>query len=106
GSVRGSSPCGSTGVVLNVASLVTPAKRSIGQWIWAGLGLVVLGLALWGIKLIAGQVTWAEIVADMHATPPHLLVAAAASAAGSYFVLIGYDWLSVRHLGYRLPFRT
>lgn len=90
-----------------MASLVTPApKRSIGQWIWALLGLVVLGLALWGIKMIAGQVTWAEIVADIQATPTHLLVAAAASAAVSYVVLIGYDALAVRHLGYRLPFRT
>ncbi len=81
-------------------------KRSFGQWVWALLGLVVLGLALWGIHLIAGQVTWAEIVADIKATPPHHLIAAAVSAALSYLVLVGYDGLAVRHLGYRLPFGT
>ncbi len=74
-----------------------------GQWLGAALGLVVLGLAIWGIRMIADKVTWAEIAADIHATPPHLLVAAALSAALSYVVLVGYDWLATRHLGYRLP---
>lgn len=82
------------------------ARRSAGQWLWAVLGLVVLALALWGIHTIAGQVTWAEIVADMHATPPHYLALAAVSTALSYVVLVGYDGLAVGHLGYRLPLRT
>ena len=81
-------------------------KHSAGQWIWAALGLVVLGLALWGIHLIAGQVTWAEIVADMRGVSPHLLMVAAISTALSYLVLVGYDWLAVAHLGYRLPVAT
>ena len=82
------------------------AKSTLGQWIGAVLGLVVVGLAIWGIRMIAGQVTWAEIVADIQATPVHLLIAAALSAAVSYVVLVGYDWLATRHLGYRLPLRT
>ena len=86
--------------------LATTPKRSVGQWVWAVLGLVVLALALWGIRAIAAQVTWAEIVADMHATPVHYLVLAALSTALSYVVLIGYDWLAVAHLGYRVGLRT
>jgi len=82
------------------------SKRSLGQWIWAALGLVVLGLALWGIKTISGQVTWAEIVADIKATPPHYLVLAALSAAMSYVVLVLYDWLAVRHLNYKVGWPT
>jgi uncharacterized membrane protein YbhN (UPF0104 family) len=35
-----------------------------------------------------------------------LLVAAALSAAMSYVVLVGYDWLATRHLGYKLPWPT
>ena len=73
------------------------------EWIGAGLGLVVLGLALWGLRMIAGQVTMADIIADVRDTPTHLLVLAALSAAMSYVVLVGYDWLATRHLGYDLP---
>ncbi len=85
-----------------------PAKMSgnLKQWIGAGLGLVVLCLAIWGIRMIAGQVTLAEIMADIQATPGHLLAAAVLSAAASYVVLVGYDWLATRHLGYKLPWST
>jgi len=76
------------------------------SWAGAALGLVVLGLAIWGIRTIAGQVTLAEVIADIRATPGHLLLAAAASAAASYVVLVGYDWLATRHLGYRLAWPT
>ncbi len=88
------------------AETVVTAKANWKQWLGAGLGLVVVGLAIWGIKMIAGQVTWADIVADIHATPTHLLLLAALSAAASYVVLVGYDWLATRHLGYDLPWGT
>ena len=81
-------------------------KTNLGQWIWAVLGLVVLGLAVWGITLIAGQVTIEEIKADIAATPTHLLVLAALSAAASYVVLVFYDWLALTHLGYRPSWGT
>jgi glycosyltransferase 2 family protein len=87
------------------AALARPRAR-VKQWIGAGLGIVVLLLALWGVRMIAGQVTLAEIIADIKATPAHLLGAAALSAAASYVVLVGYDWLATRHLGYRLPWST
>jgi uncharacterized membrane protein YbhN (UPF0104 family) len=85
---------------------VVAAKANWKQWLGAGLGLVVVGLAIWGIKMIAGQVTLAEILADIRATPTHLLIAAACSAAASYIVLVGYDWLATRHLGYQLSWPT
>jgi uncharacterized membrane protein YbhN (UPF0104 family) len=88
------------------AETVVAAKPNWKQWLGAALGLVVVGLAIWGIKMIAGQVTWADIVADIHATPTHLLLLAALSAAASYVVLVGYDWLATRHLGYDLPWGT
>ncbi|KAB7646162.1 lysylphosphatidylglycerol synthase domain-containing protein [Polymorphobacter fuscus] len=76
------------------------------QWIGAVLGLVVLGLAIWGLKMIAGQVTLAEVIADVRNTPTHLIALAALSAAASYVVLVGYDWLATQHLGYRLTWPT
>jgi uncharacterized membrane protein YbhN (UPF0104 family) len=56
--------------------------------------------------MIAGKVTMAEVIADIHDTPTHFLVLAALSSAASYVVLVGYDWLATRHLGYRLRWRT
>ncbi len=83
-----------------------PPRANLKQWLGALLGLVVLGLAIWGLNMIAGQVTLEEIMADVRATPSHLIVAAALSAAASYVVLVGYDWLATRHLGYELPLST
>ncbi|PZN95528.1 MAG: hypothetical protein DCF31_06355 [Alphaproteobacteria bacterium] len=83
-----------------------PPRANLKQWLGALLGLVVLGLAIWGLNMIAGQVTLEEIMADVRATPSHLIVAAALSAAASYVVLVGYDWLATRHLGYELPWST
>jgi uncharacterized membrane protein YbhN (UPF0104 family) len=88
------------------AETVVTAKANWKQWLGAALGLVVVGLAIWGIKMIAGQVTLEEILADIRATPTHLLVLAALSAAASYVVLVGYDWLATRHLGYDLKWGT
>ncbi len=62
----------------------------------------MLGLAVWGLRMISGQVTLAEIAADVRDTPTHLIILAGLAAAASYVVLIGYDWLATRHLGYRL----
>ncbi|MBC7519690.1 MAG: UPF0104 family protein [Sandarakinorhabdus sp.] len=83
-----------------------PPRSTLGQWIGAGLGLVVLGLAIWGLRMIAGKVTMAEVITDIHDTPTHWLILAALSTAASYVVLVGYDWLATRHLGYRLSWRT
>lgn len=66
----------------------------------------MLGLAAWGLNKIADQVTLAQVLAEIQATPAHLVVAAAVSTALSYVVLIGYDWFATRHLGYRLPWPT
>ncbi len=76
------------------------------SWVGGALGIVILCLGIWGVRMIAGQVTIADVLADIRATPVHLLVLAAASTALSYVVLMFYDWFATRHLGYRLPFPT
>ncbi|WP_193743291.1 lysylphosphatidylglycerol synthase domain-containing protein [Sandarakinorhabdus sp. AAP62] len=70
------------------------------SWAGAVLGLVVLGLAAWGLKKISGQVTLADVMAEIQATPGHLIAFAALSTFLSYVVLVGYDWFATRHLGY------
>ena len=90
-----------------VTSVAAGAPRAgFSQWIGAGLGLIVLGLAIWGLKMIAGQVTLAEVMADLRDTPTHLIIAASLSAAMSYVLLVGYDWLATRHLGYDMAWGT
>ncbi|WP_353217535.1 lysylphosphatidylglycerol synthase domain-containing protein [Sandarakinorhabdus sp.] len=76
------------------------------SWAGAGVGLVVLGLAAWGLNKIAGQVTLAQVMAEVEATPTHLIVFAAISTYLSYVVLIGYDWFATRHLGYKIAWPT
>jgi uncharacterized membrane protein YbhN (UPF0104 family) len=70
------------------------------SWAGAALGLVVLALAAWGLKRISGQVTLADVMAEIEATPAHLIAFAAFSTFLSYVVLVGYDWFATRHLGY------
>lgn len=70
------------------------------SWAGAALGLVVLALAAWGLKKISGQVTLADVMAEIEATPAHLIAFAAFSTFLSYVVLVGYDWFATRHLGY------
>ena len=76
------------------------------SWVGALLGLVVLALAAWGLKKISGQVTLAQVLAEIDATPAHLIVLAAFSTFLSYVVLVGYDWFATRHLGYNIGWLT
>jgi uncharacterized membrane protein YbhN (UPF0104 family) len=81
-------------------------KLGIGQWVGLLLGLTVLALAAWGLSRIADQVTLADVLAEVRATPAHLIAASALCAAISYVVLVGYDWFATRHLGYRIGWPT
>ncbi len=81
------------------------AQRPRATWTtWAGaaLGLLVLGLAAWGLKKISGQVTLADVIREINSTPAHLIGFAAVSTFLSYVVLVGYDWFATRHLGYKI----
>jgi uncharacterized membrane protein YbhN (UPF0104 family) len=91
-----------------VAEASAPTRPRVGlkQWFGVALGVLVLALGAWGLNKIAGQVTLADVIAEVRATPVHLIVAAAVSAAISYVVLVGYDWLATRHLGYRIGWPT
>lgn len=79
-------------------------RASWTNWLGAAAGLLVLGLALFALQKIAHEVTLAQVIAAIHATPSSTLALSALFAAVSYVLLTGYDWLAIRHLGYRVGY--
>jgi uncharacterized membrane protein YbhN (UPF0104 family) len=67
--------------------------------------LLVLGLAIVALMQISKEVRLADITAALHATPTAIILLSAGFTVLSYVLLTGYDWLAVRHLGYRLRYR-
>lgn len=116
GLVGGSNPSGPTGcppaaaaVLVGDGACAGPAAPRRLWWRHAAVsaaGVVIAVLAVTSLRRMAHEVTFAELVAAVAAIPLPRLVAAAALTAVSYVILTGYDWLALRHLGYRLPFRT
>lgn len=68
-------------------------------------GLLVLALAVFALRRIANEVRLADITNAVHATPTMALILSALAGMVSYVLLTGYDWLAVRHLGYRLRYK-
>ncbi|SMP49806.1 hypothetical protein [Noviherbaspirillum suwonense] len=69
------------------------------------LGLVIVGLALWGLHGMLQGTSTAEIVAALSALPPAKAALAVGCTALSYVVLTLYDRLSLRWLGLHWPWR-
>lgn len=67
--------------------------------------LVVSVLAIGALRHILAGVRWADIRAGIGAIPPWRIVASVALTALSYAVLTGYDVLSLRIIGRRVPYR-
>ena len=66
--------------------------------------LLVVAAALFLRKELV-HTNWAEVIAEIRATPWSRLLAAALCTAGSYVALTGYDTLAVRYAGRSLPYR-
>jgi uncharacterized membrane protein YbhN (UPF0104 family) len=69
------------------------------------LGLVIVGLALWGLHGMLRDTSTDQIVAALATLPPLQALLAAGCTALSYLVLTQYDRLSLRWLGLRWPWR-
>jgi uncharacterized membrane protein YbhN (UPF0104 family) len=69
------------------------------------LGLVIVGLALWGLHGMLRDTSVAQVVAALAALPPLNAALAVGCTALSYIVLTQYDRLSLRWLGLRWPWR-
>ena len=115
GLVGGSNPSGPTDCPTPLAALLVPeaacdAAPARRLWWRHGLvtaaGIVIAVLAVTALRRMAHQVTLDHLLAALRAVPRPRLAAAGGLTALSYFILTGYDWLALDHLGYRLPFRT
>ncbi len=73
----------------------------------AKLLLVIAGLGLASFLLhrIFSRYGLDEIVAAVEAIPLRNLILSAVCAGSSYLCLTGFDWLAIRYLGHRIPYR-
>jgi uncharacterized membrane protein YbhN (UPF0104 family) len=69
------------------------------------LGLVIVGLALWGLHGMLRDTSTDQIVAALATLPPLQALLAVGCTALSYIALTLYDRLSLRWLGLRWPWR-
>lgn len=69
------------------------------------LGLLIVGLALWGLHGMLRDTSAADIAAALSALPPLHAALAVGCTALSYVVLTLYDRLSLHWLGLRWPWR-
>ncbi|MGD9918909.1 MAG: bifunctional lysylphosphatidylglycerol flippase/synthetase MprF [Paenirhodobacter sp.] len=70
------------------------------------LGFALFALGLWALHHLLKPVHAADIVAQMKATPWHVLLTALAATATGYTALIGYDFWALQYLEKKLPLRV
>ena len=69
------------------------------------LGLVIVGLALWGLHGMLRDTSTDQVVAALSSLPPLQALLAVGCTGLSYIVLTQYDRLSLHWLGLRWPWR-
>lgn len=79
----------------------TQLRKAIGPL----FGILIVGLALWGLHGMLKETSAAQIAAALSALPPLHAAAAVGCTVLSYLVLTQYDRLSLRWLGLRWPWR-
>lgn len=87
----------------------TPAPVKRRRWpalLAAAASLSILALSVFVVSRTLAGLDWAALGAAMRATSTGQFALAGAFAAGSYLALTGYDWIALRHLGERAPYRT
>lgn len=70
------------------------------------LGFALFALGLWALHHLLKPVHAADVVAQMKATPWHVLLVAFGATAMGYTALIGYDFWALQYLEKKLPLRV
>ncbi|HEY0213453.1 MAG TPA: bifunctional lysylphosphatidylglycerol flippase/synthetase MprF [Paenirhodobacter sp.] len=70
------------------------------------VGLALFGVGLWALHRLLKPVDAADVLAQMQATPLHVMLIAFGATALGYLALIGYDFWALRYLGKELPVRV
>ncbi|RDJ00290.1 bifunctional lysylphosphatidylglycerol flippase/synthetase MprF [Dyella solisilvae] len=67
------------------------------------LSVAMLCLALWALRHLASEVSYREVARYVHGLENYRLALAVLLTAGSYGVMILYDWFGLAYIGKRLP---
>jgi len=67
------------------------------------LSVAMLCLALWALHHLASEVSYREVARYVHGLENYRIALAVLLTAGSYGVMILYDWFGLAYIGKRLP---
>ncbi len=67
------------------------------------LSVAMLCLALWALHRLANEVSYREVARYVHGLENHRIALAVLLTAGSYGMMILYDWFGLAYIGKRLP---
>jgi phosphatidylglycerol lysyltransferase len=67
------------------------------------LSVAMLCLALWALHRLASEVSYREVARYVHSLENYRIALAVLLTAGSYGVMILYDWFGLAYIGKRLP---
>lgn len=73
------------------------------RWVYAVLALLLGALVVQALHTVVAQISYAQVVAAVRATPGSALLLAAAVTTLAYFALTFYDRTALAHVGVRLP---
>ncbi|MHA6204519.1 bifunctional lysylphosphatidylglycerol flippase/synthetase MprF [Dyella soli] len=88
-----------TGDTLVRPGLMARLRRLAGPL----LSVAMLCLALWALHRLASEVSYREVARYVHGLENYRVALAVLLTAGSYGVMILYDWFGLAHIGKRLP---
>jgi len=83
----------------------TGRKRNWSRWFAPVLGIALVGLAAFLLYRTLSRYSRDEIVASLAGIPASHIAFAILFAAASYLCLTGFDWLALRYVGQKLPYR-
>lgn len=104
---RGTPRTESDGRLLALFSLFTRLDRPWPRLLLFGTALAALFFLVFAaLQRVLAEVSYAELVAALRATPYSQLALAGLACAASYISLIGYDWSALRYAGARVKAST
>lgn len=82
-----------------------PARAGWKRWLAPAIGLAAVALAAFLLHRTLSQYSFAEILASLTEIPGGRIALAGLCAAASYLCLTGFDFLALRYVGSKLPYR-
>ncbi|ANW05508.1 hypothetical protein LMTR13_12535 [Bradyrhizobium icense] len=80
-------------------------KRNWSRWFAPVLGIALVGLAAFLLYRTLSRYSRDEIVTSLAGIPARHIVFSTLFAAASYLCLTGFDWLALRYVGQKVPYR-